>query len=351
MPVTESPATCCTIPTNRVFMNNKQPESRSDKSLYQSNHVNDWCAGCGDFGILRSLEKALAALQLRPDKVAVFGGIGCSGKTPYYLSTYGIHTLHGRLLPFATGAKLANPGLTVIAVGGDGDGLSIGAGHLLHAGRRNIDLTYILFDNGVYGLTKGQASPTLRFGEQTKAMPAPSITDQLNPLTVALTAGFTWIARGYAYDVAQLSLLIEQAIQHPGAAILSVLQPCPTYNQLHDKDWYAGKDLDNSASRLYSLQDEGYDPMVPQDAGQDALQQKMLQCLDVAQQWGTRIPTGVFFQYPGKPCLLDQLSQRHAGFDIAPPAEQPVCDEQGHPLAQLEPLLRTFTVSATGSRS
>jgi len=216
---------------------------------YRAEHANDWCAGCGDFGILRALERALGQSALSPDKVAVFGGIGCSGKTPYYLKTFGIHTLHGRVLPFATGAKLADPSLTVIAVGGDGDGLSIGAGHFVNSGRRNIDLTYIVFDNGVYGLTKGQASPTLRYGEQTKAMAGPNVLAPLNAVALALAAGFTWIGRGYAYDVAQLTGLITEAIQHPGLAVLVVLQPCPTYNQLHDKEWYAGKDLGSGITR------------------------------------------------------------------------------------------------------
>jgi 2-oxoglutarate ferredoxin oxidoreductase subunit beta len=135
---------------------------------YQVAHANDWCPGCGDFGILSGLQQALAGLNLPPHQVAVFGGIGCSGKTQYYTSAYGVHTLHGRVLPYATGAKLANPDLTVVAVGGDGDGMAIGAGHFVNTGRRNVDLTYILFNNEVYGLTKGQASPTLPLGLQTK---------------------------------------------------------------------------------------------------------------------------------------------------------------------------------------
>lgn len=330
-------------------MSDKKTGSQHDKSQFQSGRANDWCAGCGDFGILRSLEKTLTAMKLHTDQVAVFGGIGCSGKTPYYLSTYGIHTLHGRVLPFATGAKLANPTLTVIAVGGDGDGLSIGAGHLVNAGRRNVDLTYIIFDNGVYGLTKGQASPTLHYGEQTKAMVAPSMQEHLNPLTLALAAGFTWIGRGYAYDVGQLCGLMEQAIRHPGAALLTILQPCPTYNQLHDKDWYAGKDLGDATGRLYSLQDEGYDPVVPHNSVQATLEKKMLQCLSAAQQWDPRIPTGVFFHDLSKPRLLEQIAQRHTGYTIAAPAEQPVCDEHGRPLARLDTVFEALRVHAVNA--
>ena len=331
-------------------MSDNKTETGHNKSPFHSDRANDWCAGCGDFGILHSLEKTLTTMERHPDQVAVFGGIGCSGKTPYYLASYGIHTLHGRVLPFATGAKLANPALTVIAVGGDGDGLSIGAGHLVNAGRRNVDLTYIIFDNGVYGLTKGQASPTLHHGEKTKAMTTPSMLEHINPQMLALAAGFTWIGRGYAYDVDQLCDLMEQAIRHPGSALLTVLQPCPTYNQLHDKAWYAGKDLDSSKGRLYSLQDEGYNPLVPADAGQALLDEKMLQCLGVAQQWNTRIPTGVFFQDLSKPHLLDPIAQCHPGYAIATPAQQPVCDEQGRPLACLDTHFEALSVRASNAK-
>ena len=174
-------------------------------------HV-DWCPGCGDFGILSSIQQALFQLQLPPYKVAMISGIGCSGKTPHYIDTYGLHTLHGRALPVATGAKLANNQLTVVAVGGDGDGYGIGAGYFLNSGRRNIDMTYIVFNNGVYGLTKGQASPTLAKGLKTKSMPEPSIQEGVNPIALALGAGYTWIGRGYALDVKNLVSLIVQAI-------------------------------------------------------------------------------------------------------------------------------------------
>ena len=129
---------------------------------YKTNVHNDWCPGCGDFGIVNALQMALAEMGIERDKATIFSGIGCSGKTSHYINTYGVHTLHGRVLTFAQGGKIANPEMTVVAVGGDGDGLGIGAGHFVAAGRRNVDMTYIIFDNGVYGLTKGQASPTLK---------------------------------------------------------------------------------------------------------------------------------------------------------------------------------------------
>ena len=156
---------------------------------FETSVHNDWCPGCGDFGILRSVQMALANLGKAPHEVAIFSGIGCSGKLTHFVNSYGIHTLHGRVLPFATGAKLANPGLEVIAVGGDGDGMGIGAGHFVHAGRRNVDLTYVIHDNHVYGLTKGQASPTMPLGMQTKALPNPNMQGEINPLWLALVSG------------------------------------------------------------------------------------------------------------------------------------------------------------------
>ncbi|HYS28917.1 MAG TPA: thiamine pyrophosphate-dependent enzyme, partial [Candidatus Limnocylindria bacterium] len=205
-------------------------------------HV-DWCPGCGDFGILSSIQQALLQLQIPPYKIAMISGIGCSGKTPHYIDTYGLHTLHGRALPVATGVKLANHELTVVAVGGDGDGYGIGAGYFLNTGRRNLDFTYIVFNNGVYGLTKGQASPTLRKGLKTKSMPEPSIQEGINPIAVALGAGYTWIGRGYALDVKTLVPLITQAIRHKGTAFLDVYQTCPVYNDIRTKEWYAGEDI------------------------------------------------------------------------------------------------------------
>src|SRR6266545_3129686 len=189
---------------------------------YKSELHNDWCAGCGDFGILTSIQMALAQLQLDPDKVALFSGIGCSGKTPHYVNSYGFHTLHGRVVPNATGARLANRELTVLAVGGDGDGYGIGAGYFVNAGRRNVDFTYLVYDNGVYGLTKGQGAPTLSRGQRTKSMPEPAIQDNLNPIALAIGSGYTFVARGYALDPKSLASLIAEAIQHPGSAFIDI---------------------------------------------------------------------------------------------------------------------------------
>src|SRR3989442_1292151 len=206
---------------------------------YRTQVHNDWCPGCGDFGILNAIQMTLLEMQLEPHRIALFSGIGCSGKTPHFVNAYGFHTLHGRVLPIATGAKLANPSLTVIAVGGDGDGLGIGAGHFVNTGRRNLDFTYVLHDNGVYGLTKGQASPTLPKGLKTKSMPAPSIVEGINPIAMAIASGYTFVARSYALDVRHLKTTLRAAIEHRGSAFVDVLQTCPTYNDINTKDSHA----------------------------------------------------------------------------------------------------------------
>src|SRR5947207_7511095 len=198
---------------------------------YKSDLHNDWCPGCGDFGILTGVQMALAQMNLDPDKVACFSGIGCSGKTPHYVKAYGFHTLHGRVLPVATGGRLVNSAVTVLAVGGDGDGYGIGAGYFVNAGRRNVDFTYLVYDNGVYGLTKGHGAPTLARGQRTKSMPEPAISDNLNPIAMAIACGYTFVARGYALDqrkgpdgVSGLADLIAQAIKHPGSSFVDILQ-------------------------------------------------------------------------------------------------------------------------------
>jgi len=309
---------------------------------FKVSHASDWCPGCGDFGILNALHQALGKLGLPRHQVAIVGGIGCSGKTPYYVGAYGIHTLHGRLLPFATGVKLANPELTVVATGGDGDGMAIGAGHFVNAGRRNVDLTYILFNNEVYGLTKGQASPTLPLGLQTKSLPEPNIQGRVNPLMLALASGFTWIGRGYAFNVRQLVDLIQRAIQHPGLAYLDVLQPCPTYNNVHSREWYAGKDRGNRP-RVYSVEDEGYDPVVPVWAGDDAVFQKMRQFIEKAYEFGDRIGTGLLLENRAVPTFEQRVAERTAEYAAVPPAKRAIADAEGRPLADLGTFFREMS--------
>ena len=313
----------------------EKPKTKVTVKDYKAEQAIDWCPGCGDFGILNALQSALAGLQLPPHRVAIFGGIGCSGKTPYYVHTYGVHTLHGRTLPFAIGAKLANPELTVIAVAGDGDGLAIGAGHFVNAGRRNVDLTYILFNNEVYGLTKGQASPTLPLGLQPKSLPEPNISGQVNSLILALASGFTWIGRGYAYDVKGLIRLIQEAIEHPGLAFLDVLQPCPTYNNIHTKDFFSGKDLPNGRPRIYNLQDEGYDPVIAPEADPATINAKVAQFFAKAHEWGERIPIGVFLVNRTVSTFEERIAARIPSYFEAPPARRAIAREGGRPAVDL----------------
>ena len=292
---------------------------------YKTDVHNDWCPGCGDFGIVNAIQMALAEMGIQRDKAAMFSGIGCSGKTSHFINTYGVHTLHGRVLTFAQGAKIANPNLTVVAVGGDGDGLGIGAGHFVAAGRRNVDMTYIIFDNGVYGLTKGQASPTLKLGEKTKSLPSPNTNSNVNPIGLAIASGFTFVARGYSYDVRHLKDLIVQAVQHKGLSFLDVLQPCPTYNDLNTRDWYAGTDLVDEAqkrhSRIYKLEDQGFEPMVHYDSEVE-VNEKLSQALIKSLEWGNKIPTGVFYKNELVSPYTERLKDKIPNYLENPPAKQ-----------------------------
>jgi len=291
----------------------------------------DWCPGCGDFGIMNALHMAFAELGLEPHQLVIVSGIGCSGKEAHNVKAYGVHTLHGRTLPFALGIKVANPQLEVLAIGGDGDGLGIGAGHFVNAGRRNLDMTYIIHNNGVYGLTKGQASPTLKRDLKTKSLPKPNINEAVNPLALALVSGYTFVARSYAYDVRHLKEIIKQGIQHKGLAFIDCLQPCPTYNDINTKDWYAGEDRKDPAtgkpqSRLYKLEETGFDPNV-RDWNEDF--QKKVTAMDKAREWGDKIPIGVFYKNELEPTLQDRLSQRIPFYLSKPPAKQKLSDENG----------------------
>ncbi|MEM1942987.1 MAG: 2-oxoacid:ferredoxin oxidoreductase subunit beta [Candidatus Caldarchaeum sp.] len=313
---------------------------------YRTAVHNDWCPGCGDFGILSSIQMALADLQIPPHKVAVFSGIGCSGKTPHYINAYGIHTLHGRVLPFAIGAKLSNPELTVLAVGGDGDGLGIGAGHFVNSGRRNVDITYIVFDNGVYGLTKGQASPTLARGLKTKSLPKPNINDSVNPIALAVVAGYTFVARGYAYDTKHLKELIKMGIQHRGSAFIDVLQPCPTYNDITTKEWFAGEDRvveGKPLPRIYKLEDEGYDGEV-KSADVEEMTLKKLKAIEKSFEWGDRIPVGLFYRNQFIPSYEDRITETVRDYYSNPPAKQPIASPDGRPLASIDEILKEFLV-------
>jgi len=188
-----------------------------------------WCPGCGDFAVLSSVHRALAAAGCQPHETILVSGIGCSSRLPGYVETYGLNSLHGRALPIATGAKLAAPRMTVVAVGGDGDGLAIGGNHFLHAARRNVDIAYFMMDNEIYGLTKGQAGPTTPSGDRTKSTTYGNPDPSLDPCALAIAAGASWVGRGFSGDVKGTTDLMTRAIRHHGFAFLNILSPCVTW--------------------------------------------------------------------------------------------------------------------------
>jgi 2-oxoglutarate ferredoxin oxidoreductase subunit beta len=251
-----------------------------------------WCPGCGDYGILAAVKQGLARVGLAPNQVLLVSGIGCGSKLPDYTTANGFMTLHGRPLPVATGAHLANHGLSVITVHGDGDGMGLGMGHFVHTARRNLDIVDILQNNQIYGLTKGQYSPTSDPGFVTSTSRDGSIEMTAHPLTLALAAGGTFLARGFAGDVKHLAGLVAQALEHRGYSLVEVLQPCVTFNRKNTYDWYR--------ERVYDLQEEGHDPADRVAAFQKAL------------EWGERIPIGVLYQVR-RPTYEEQLPVLEAG--------------------------------------
>ncbi|MCZ7542697.1 MAG: 2-oxoacid:ferredoxin oxidoreductase subunit beta [Anaerolineae bacterium] len=261
---------------------------------YKSNVKPIWCPGCGDYAVLASFVRALADMNLPPEQVAIASGIGCSGRFPAFARVYGYHGVHGRPVPLATGIKLGNPELTVFAFGGDGDAFSIGAGHLPHAAIRNVDITYVVLDNEIYGLTKGQPSPTTPTGHRTKASPYGKVGRQANPLMMMLSYGASFVARGNSSDPRTLTDLIIQAVRHPGFAFLQVYSPCvtffDTYPMVKEKqtpipDTHDPKDL-YSAMRLASDPDHLYMGVFYQDDADDNYLSEMVKVSAKAGQNG-----------------------------------------------------------------
>jgi 2-oxoglutarate ferredoxin oxidoreductase subunit beta len=243
---------------------------------YSSSVENAWCPGCGNFGILQAVKKALVELNLEPYQVLIVSGIGQAGKFPHYLRCNTLNGLHGRSLPAATAAKIANPELTVIAEGGDGDGYGEGGNHFLAALHRNVKITYLVHDNQVYGLTKGQASPTSDRGFITKTTPN-GAWEPLNPLALAIAANASFVARSYSADADHLTKIIKMAIQHNGFALVDIFQPCVTYNHVNTFQFYK--------EHLYKLEDDNsYDPSDRIGAFKKAL------------EWGDKIPIGLFYK-------------------------------------------------------
>ena len=290
----------------------------------------DWCPGCGNYGILAALTQALKELNANPQNTVIVSGIGCSGKIPHYVNVNGVHTLHGRAIPFATGIKLANPSLTVIVNGGDGDLLGIGAGHLVALGRRNIDIKVLLHNNGVYGLTKGQASPTLPIRIKTKALTRENIHESINPITLALSSGYTFIARSYAMDIKHLKQTIISAINHKGAALIDILQPCITYNDIYTREYYEKK--------IYKLEEiKDWNPIVNSE---EERREKILKAMEKAMET-ERIPIGIFYQEKVKTTFEERISQRIPKYLQNPPAKQKI-HENGKPIISLTEFKRIF---------
>lgn len=205
---------------------------------FRNNVKPNWCPGCGDFSVQAAIQRAAANVGIEPHELAVVSGIGCSGRISGYINSYGFHGIHGRALPIAQGLKMANRDLHVIASGGDGDGFAIGMGHTIHSLRRNIDLTYVVMDNQIYGLTKGQTSPRSAAGFKTKSTPGGAIEPSLKPMEMALSAGATFVAQGFSSDIKELTAIIEAGIQHKGFSFINVFSPCVTYNKVNTYDWF-----------------------------------------------------------------------------------------------------------------
>lgn len=205
---------------------------------YKSDVKPTWCPGCGDFGVLNAVYNSFRSRGYAPENVVLVSGIGCSSRLPFFSSTYGFHTVHGRTMPIATGVRVANPDLKVLVMGGDGDAFAIGGGHFIHAARRNLDVCYVVMDNAVYGLTKGQTSPTSMVGFVTKTTPKGTPDRPVNPLQLAIACGATFVARAFSGKPKELADLIVQGMEHRGFALIDAYSPCPTFNKVNTFKFY-----------------------------------------------------------------------------------------------------------------
>lgn len=249
-----------------------------------------WCPGCGDFGVVQAIYRALAAVGRPPHEIAFVSGIGCSSRIPGYTTAYGFNSVHGRALPIAQGIKLARPELLVLVAGGDGDGFSIGGGHVPHAIRRNVDLTYIVMDNQIYGLTKGQLSPTSPKGLKTVTSEYGSLEEPVNPLLYVLAYGANFVAQGTPADMAGLADVIEKAIRYPGFSFVNVQSPCVTFGE---DDWQ----VKAHRAQMKALASLGHDAT------------NRLAAMDLAQHYGRELYTGVFYENPHPPPTLDAMAR------------------------------------------
>ena len=261
---------------------------------YKSSLKPIWCPGCGDFGVVSAVYRALANVGRPPHEIAFVSGIGCSSRIPGYTTAYGFNSVHGRALPIAQGIKLANPELLVLVAGGDGDGFSIGGGHVAHAVRRNIDLTYIVMDNQIYGLTKGQLSPTSPRGLKTASSAWGSMEDPVNPLLYVLGYGAGFVAQGTPADMDGLATIIEEGMRFPGFAFINVQSPCVTYGE-------ADAQIKAQKETMQSLEKLGHDST------------NRLRAMDLAQDYGTKLYTGIFYRKPNPgPTYEAAVKERHA---------------------------------------
>ncbi|HMG36281.1 MAG TPA: thiamine pyrophosphate-dependent enzyme [Blastocatellia bacterium] len=245
--------------------------------LYESGVDPDWCPGCGDFGVLKAIKLAAGRLAIQPKDLMVVSGIGCSSNLPGFIHSYGVHSLHGRAVAVAEGIKLGNHALNVVVTGGDGDGYGIGIGHFIHAMRRNIDITYVVMNNQIYGLTTGQASPTTMKEVRTKSTPRGNAEMPINPLALALVSGATYIARAFSGEPEHMAQMIAGGISHRGFALIDVFSPCVTYNKINTYPWFK--------QRVYKLDaNAGYNSTDTEAAFNKAF------------EWGDHIPLGLFYK-------------------------------------------------------
>ena len=259
---------------------------------YHNDYENKWCPGCGNFGILDAMKEALVSLEIAPRDILLISGIGQAAKTPHFLNCNMFHTLHGRALPVATGAKLANHDLKIVVNSGDGDCYGEGGGHFLNAIRRNLDITLLVHHNKVYGLTKGQAAPTSDMGFVTPQQPDGVRTEPLNPLNFALNLGAGFVARGFSNNRKHLSRLLQDAIRHKGFSLVDILQPCVTYNKINSHAWFK--------KRTYDLYESDYQP--------DNLEE----ALKLAGEWEEKIPIGILYQEE-KSAFHERIGNLEAG--------------------------------------
>lgn len=255
------------------------------KELLDSDDEITWCPGCGNFAILTAIKTALFELNKRPEEILTVSGIGQAAKLPHYLRTNAFNGLHGRALPPAAAAKIVNPELTVIVHSGDGDTYGEGGNHFIHNIRRNVDIAHFVHDNQIYGLTKGQASPTTALGQVTGIQTKGNLDHPLNPLMLALAAGASFVARGFSGHLEHLIKLMKAAISHPGYALIDILQPCVSFNKVNTNRWYA--------ERVYELPERF-------DTG------NLSKAIEKTQEWGEKIPIGIFYRVE-KPTFRERL--------------------------------------------